>query len=835
MDETATFDISQRKAGGSTDRWHRFLKAKVGPSNSHRPLAVALRRSSNHSTRPGRINSRVITETRVIQTLEDCANLINILTEPANRVPLEAELELAAAWYKDRSYRDVGSEERVEISNIPPPPKFSFGIYNDYQELPELAWVGGTCKFPFISTCLQLGLRGRAVTLHDVQRQPLGTLFRDDQLEYGMVVLDISNMDDIRYGIVGHKVNYMAEVRLNNLGQWDCVEGKPSLEDPVPALEENRSRVPLSARQFMGKFHVRPEGCEKGIQTLDKHSLVEDRALGYIWPAVTEQEMGQMEVPLADPDLDQAIERLVYETFQNGSLDRAKLNECRSHPNFRDHLFKCLHKSSLKLGASDSSIELLQLAYARRPHLNWVAFRTLSYEYIAVALESKELSNARALSLCIDDLTGSPDNLFNAISCLDPLQTLCLLQSPTGIGNKSAQVFAQLCASPLASSILQSKRLVLTCSYSAPLQKRFWLPDPRSTISGYIYPIHAFPVQQMFVRSQFVDFNNNELEEDLKPKLFWPSYYFLGDALLTPERFVLGFAQYARSILVDRHLVSFAACPTSLSAYKDRNQRHGIAINPIPAENFAIPQRCTTTNGQVECWPVLRDMEPDTWTVLVSHEWYREPGVVAKWRGSRPSCVPWGYDAEVPFVRYAFVRARRRITVNIDPVEQNGGNARPESIEVVGGVKEFLLQTVPEVISDTSSAVLGELLQEVEHTLESRWATKLPTGMRYLSVLEEGETRTMLRDFLEHGRTVRENVRMAMEDRPEERNWYPELLTNKGQTNPQGLERAPRLGMKGDEDIFKSLLDADVIDTAYPLGTDTRLYVEHSNEDDEFL
>ena len=349
------------------------------------------------------------------------------------------------------------------------------------------------CEFPFISTCLRLGLHsgigtGTRVSLNDVQEQPLGTAFRNDQLEYGMVGLDISVLDDVRYGIVGCKIEYMAEVRLSNLGQWDAVEGGPSLEGPVPVLEENCSRAPLSAPQYMKKFKVGSEGFGEGIQMLDKQPLVEERALDCmyssnlrekyayaqtdVWPAASEQKMGEPEEAPADSDLDQAIDRLIYEPLQNDSLNRAKLDQCRNHPNFQKRLLKSFHKSPFKLSTSGSSTQLLRLAYAGRPHLNWVAFRTLSYESIAATLESKELRNAQALSLCVDDLADSPDVLFNVLSYPNTPRILCLLQSPTRANNDaSAHLFAQLCASPSASSILQTKKLVLTCSYSAPYRR----------------------------------------------------------------------------------------------------------------------------------------------------------------------------------------------------------------------------------------------------------------------------------------------------------------------------------------------------------------------------
>jgi hypothetical protein len=271
----------------------------------------------------------------------------------------------------------------------------------------------------------------------------------------------------------------------------------------------------------------------------------------------------------------------------------------------------------------------------------------------------------------------------------------------------------------------------------------------------------------MFVRCQFVDSVGRR-----NPK-FWPGYFFLGDALLHPERLAVSFIDYVSSVLTDRHLLSFAACSPSLAAYNQRSP--GLAISPIPAENFAIPERCsvstpsTTTDGsdasetQVECWPVVRDLQENSWTILVSNEWYIHRHV--NLNRERPPWIEWGHDAEVPFVRYAFIRARRRIEINHSKSpEQLAELITPENVEVVG-LKEFLQQTAP----DVDPRLLDKPLEDAEQTMRDRgqWETKLPARRKYLSVLEDDKARQMLKDFLQDAAFGRDNLKRAMKAKPQ--------------------------------------------------------------------
>lgn len=155
----------------------------------------------------------------------------------------------------------------------------------------ERPWDRGFREFPFLSTCLLLGTGYTPSTsaLYQVHTAPLGTQYRDNSLDYGMVVVDISELERIRYGIVGFMVNQMAEVgnceRWYNPGDYDPVEDSPPEDDPVPTVEEYRPRLPLSAEGYMNKFrYYSAEGDLRAteqniVRKLEQKQLVDVLAL----------------------------------------------------------------------------------------------------------------------------------------------------------------------------------------------------------------------------------------------------------------------------------------------------------------------------------------------------------------------------------------------------------------------------------------------------------------------------------------------------------------------------------------------------------------------------
>ncbi|KAJ5319730.1 hypothetical protein N7508_000013 [Penicillium antarcticum] len=234
--------------------------ANVGPYGASRSLAVAYRQGNDKDI-------SVSSSERVENVVADILALIKIFSDPANRAPLEAERALAEGWYsRSQGDNEAESNERPSIPDRPQPP---FVIPDGSQEeeqsqiQPELPWHDDRLsEFPFTTTYLLLALlrndsdsnatNSISTRPGDVQLQPLSTLFRADCLEYGLVVLDISDLDSgVKYGIVGFPVRYMAEVSYwCETGGWDPVED-PRLRR---SLTLPRPRVPLAISPWLRKY-----------------------------------------------------------------------------------------------------------------------------------------------------------------------------------------------------------------------------------------------------------------------------------------------------------------------------------------------------------------------------------------------------------------------------------------------------------------------------------------------------------------------------------------------------------------------------------------------------
>jgi thymidine phosphorylase len=116
-------------------------------------------------------------------------------------------------------------------------------------------------------------------------------------------------------------------------------------------------------------------------------------------------------------------------------------------------------------------------------------------------------------------------------------------------------------------------------------------------------------------------------------------------------------------------------------------------------------------------------------------------------------------------VRNAFIRARRRIEISHSKSpEQLAELITPENVEVVG-LKEFLQQTAP----DVDPRLLDKPLEDAAQTIRDRgqWEAKLSARRKYLSVLEDGKARQMLKDFLQDAAVGREHLRRAMNAKPQ--------------------------------------------------------------------
>ncbi len=540
-------------------------------------------------------------------------------------------------------------------------------------------------------------------------------------------------------------------------------------------------------------------------------------------------------VPVSNPDA--AVEKAVSALLHVETGDLEAHRDSLALPGFQSRLRERLLEDADKMRPFSTSAQLLQLAYAGRRHLDWAAYRNLSYKHIATTLDSAELSNAQALSICIDAMDDPPTPLLETLARHETIRDICFLQGPSRANDdKSSDLFAQTCASPFASSLLASRNIFVTSAFSAPLRRAFWLQDPRTGARLDSSALRrAFPVQHMFVRKQFVpteevepqdimdydedeDEEEEEEEEDDAPVTFWPCHFFLGDMLLKPERFVPGFLRYCGRVLDDSFLTSFAAAPSTLSAPGTES-----CISPPPAENLAIRGRRSSSPAttdpspggpNAECWPLVGPLEPGSWVVVVSHEWH----TTRKRRKERRQYLSWGYPGDsmigVPIVRYALLRVRCRISLPDDAaaaaatpgLEQLSG---PDFVDVVGGVDAFLQETAP---GADGGRLVGERVGETAGMLRARWKLggwpnqDLRADMDLLTVLDDAAARALFRDFLVDAAHVRGNLVMAQRARPEGPNWYPGL---------EAFAPVPRDGA-----VFRSL---DGADGENPLGTQHQL------------
>jgi hypothetical protein len=120
-------------------------------------------------------------------------------------------------------------------------------------------------EFPFVSTCLLLGV-GLPPSMSMSRSGPLGTVYRDKDIRHGLVVVDITDLENIRFGIIAFTVRLMV---WDEGHEWN-LEGP--IGTPVPTLENDRPRRPLSAAQYIAKFRY---DSSPGVSELEKIPLID--------------------------------------------------------------------------------------------------------------------------------------------------------------------------------------------------------------------------------------------------------------------------------------------------------------------------------------------------------------------------------------------------------------------------------------------------------------------------------------------------------------------------------------------------------------------------------
>ncbi|KAL4930990.1 uncharacterized protein BDV17DRAFT_280551 [Aspergillus undulatus] len=785
--------------------------ANVGPGGASRPLAVAYRQGCDRTT-------ALWPPERIHRFVADTLALIEILSDPANRALLEAERALAKDWYRrSKGANEPHINERPSVPDSPQPPFVKPDRRYKYPvpPRPQLPWHDDALsEFPFTATCLVLGLlRGDGDATNsnsarpgDVQLQPLSTVFRGDCTEYGLVVLDISDLDSgVKYGIVAFRMHYMAEVwaRFTPMN-WDPIEDKPPLKEPDVVLDSPRPRVPLSIHQWLSKYRV-SDSVKKdpSVLRLEDRPLVDAAALDYFWPikpttraeGASTTTTAPSQEPLRNAHIDHAIDDMLLHTQEPAEppLEKTIIGNLQKLVEYREQLRQRLEEVPDSLGPSDNSGYILRVAYAGRRHLNWVAFRNLAPSVIAAAVASDELRGASALSLCVDQFKlrgdeGEEDlgDLAAALARSTALKQLCFLQRPDrDSDNASARFCSQLLLlwKRISGGGLGSITIYPTSAFSTSLRSRKYLTSS-STITSPVFPvIHIFT----FVGRQREDVLDADTDADQQYEnsstYSYSGYYAMDNTLLDAERFAGRFLAYLQSLGsgsgFEKAILRFAykGPSSSLTTTTSPGQ---FGVSPIPVGYFdhELPPNDPSNVRR-------RDIHSGSWVVLVAAPEQNSDHSQAVAERPRPRPPPppppppprpkchagltptdpsnvrqpsanmdrrgrscGSSDVENGSLQYSFVRIIQTSTETASEQQQPQQQRQvpvPDLAEVIGGLTNFLRETVPG--SDIST--WEEQVEEVERDLRTQ-QTSIGTGKRCIDmrVMAEGSAHTLLKRLL---------------------------------------------------------------------------------------
>ncbi|KAJ4319809.1 hypothetical protein N0V84_006190 [Fusarium piperis] len=648
-----------------------------------------------------------------VSALRSSLRLLRIFSDPGNRLALEHELDLAAPFFKDQ-----------------PPPTSGLAKYQDARNT--------ICPFPFILTCLAIGASydpktGQVQTIHELRHD---TGYDQGDNNDGITVLDITDLDNVRYCFV-------------NFGGGEVY----AFEDDEDGANGSRTNspppeTPLTGRQYLrGYYSESDEMVQRNmdiIEALEAAPLVEEVALARTWPwggwsdeakakaaeALNDPQDGNTTKSLRDMAGAKLFERILTST--DDDFDPLLLDEVQNFPGFqkmvKDHLL-CFPE---KVGPTQASAYLLQLAYAGKDCLEWNLFTELDPKTIKAALKSDALKDATTISLTALHDT-EPSELLEALSSLNRLHTLQILDRPDredeGVSNRLFEALAE------SDHPLALRKLTLTGLYANGIRQNIW-----RCYRDHPKPLDAFPVVQLLVSheekgSGFATSSESQLES-----------FYLGDTPLTPTRFINGLFQYLESqvlCLLNYNGTGlqcahcFSCGPSTLGENKSSE------IAALPAEAHAIAKGSYHSSAYKGVQSKLRDLTPDSWMALVSKKSDTEFAGV-----DNPSTT---------HIRFKYALIRSKATIQVDPKHWRGSNIQPAEIEVVD-MEEFIRKTAPGV--DTSK--LTNRFSDLENTLvqatRDRTIVTTPEGEPLLSSLSPDEACGILNQFVAAMPQVQEAV-----------------------------------------------------------------------------
>ncbi|KAI2635344.1 hypothetical protein GGS21DRAFT_543161 [Xylaria nigripes] len=482
---------------------------------------------------------------------------VTYFEDPTSRLALASEISLAAIFYKNRI-----SAHR----NLP------WALHT----FPLSYLLLSPVLCPFVTTCLT---QSRIVCSgFNLTSIAFDYVFHHENPCFAMAVIDITNTEKIRYGIVAQD--------MQNIEEFPTAKH-------LDKFSQLRDR-PLSAKKFAEAFGIQHVEAELG--KLDGYSVISPEVLDCVWPtSLNPARDGSYPPRLAGPKslLDLALVKLIDHICRTPDFDWNSLDEIRPFPWFQGHLRRGIECNGLH-GDSSAVAQLLAMAFEGKTHLDLVKCRGVSATGLGKALEMAELKDIVSISIYAESHSIEACEEFAAVMSSCPKKyDLYICELPCSIHNRPSMLYYQeLCRDK---SRLE-RTVFVTGVYSAALQKKRWTSMIETSI-----PELDFPLQYIYCQY----FYGDHIES---------LYCYTREALISPQRAVGGLLRF---LLEDE---GARECHyTSLTPTYDNLDR--LPVNPLPVVNFmgeCGDERYIMTRNS---WHILvkRDMKADEQTLFVHY------------------------------------------------------------------------------------------------------------------------------------------------------------------------------------------------------------------------
>uniref|UniRef100_A0A8H7N720 Uncharacterized protein n=1 Tax=Bionectria ochroleuca TaxID=29856 RepID=A0A8H7N720_BIOOC len=642
-----------------------------------------------------------------LEVLKRCLLLLRIFSHPKNRIPLQQELRFAKEFFRDQ----------------PPPAALPTDALENADAFHR------PCPFPFTTTCLIVGGsfdcdNGR---IDVVFEELFGVGYGQEDTEDDMTILDITDPGNIKYCFMN-----MPQEPKKTEGRLPRI-----VNEPLNGWQYLESFYKISDRIVQQNIHV-PE-------SLQRVPLITTHTLSDLWPWVSWNVAGYLadqSGPLLGPKglLQQTAAALVDAVlFHNDQDDLNPITAfIQQVPNVRPILRDAILERADEVGKTAVSLSLLSLVYEGEQHLDWSAFVNLDAPGLSSALQTLSRHQVASINLSGTKFSQATSELWSALSHI-AYPNIYLLEPPSRLDDESSKSisteFTTLSPQP------KINRLVMSSLMSRPFRPR----------SGQLFPdtsaapplVESFPIVQLLV---------SHGKEGAVDKLLpvWPyEYFFLGDAFLTPTRFITGLFRYMRNMIGLRAsfdntsgfdaAMCFAASSSSLSDGEIGE------INVLPADIFNFSRlsfRSVRLSGR---YSEMRDLVPGQWTVLLTR-------TVSFPESLDLEAVATDKNVTTKF-HCAFMRPKRKILARSRA--KRDVELQSEDVDVFD-LQGFLQETIPHANFYDLRPLFGQLIEHTSPKIERQHtSTNVPSQAhdkydRILAYLSTEQACNMVTRFMDN-------------------------------------------------------------------------------------